>query len=255
MSVGDDAIFKALANATRRAILDRLSAGPATTGDLVEATPTLSRYAVMQHLRVLEESGLVTVRRSGRHRFNHLNATPVRQVYERWVGTITGSSAAEMLALQRHVERKPMAEEAPRIVRVENELRFAAAPERVFSAMTTETLQWFPHTYGEDRVLGIVHDHHAGGTIREDWGDGAGLIYGIIQEWDPPRKVTTRAWLGLGVSLDTSTTVEPDGDGAVLRVSKVAVGPLTDEEAKGISTYGDLRQFEQPLRQWIESGG
>lgn len=252
MSTGDDAVFKALANATRRAILDRLDSGPATTGDLVEATPTLSRYAVMQHLRVLEESGLISVRRAGRHRFNHLNATPLRQVYERWVGTIAGSSAAEMLALRRHVERTQMVDETPRVVRVENELRFAAAPERVFAAMTTESLQWFPHTYGEGRVLGIVHDQRAGGTISEDWGGGAGLIYGVIQEWDPPKKVTTRAWLGLGVSLDTSTTVEPDGDGAILRVSKVAVGPLTDDEAKGITTYGDLRQFEQPLRDWVE---
>jgi DNA-binding transcriptional ArsR family regulator/uncharacterized protein YndB with AHSA1/START domain len=252
MSKGEEAVFKALANPTRRAILDRLSAGPATTGDLAKATPTLSRYAVMQHLGVLEQAGLVSVRRSGRHRFNHLNAAPVRQVYERWIGEIAGSSAAEMLALRRHVERKPMTADNPRIVRVENELRFAAPPERVFAAMTTETLQWFPHTYGEDRVLGIVHDQHAGGTIREDWGDGAGLVYGLIQEWDPPRKITTRAWLGLGVSLDTTTTVEPDGDGSILRVSKIAVGPLTDEEAKGITTYGDLSQFEQPLRDWIE---
>jgi DNA-binding transcriptional ArsR family regulator len=255
MSTGDDAVFKALANPTRRAILDRLSGGSATTGDLADAIPTLSRYAVMQHLRVLERAGLVTVRRSGRHRFNHLNATPVRQVYERWVGDLAGSSAAEMLALRRHVERKPMADETPRIVRVENELRFAAAPERLFAAMTTETLQWFPHTYGGERVVGIVHDQHAGGSIREDWGQGSGMVYGLIQEWDPPRKVTTREWLGLGVSLDTTTTVEPDGDGSILRVSKVAVGPLTDEEAKGITTYGDLRQFEEPLRKWVEGAG
>lgn len=246
-------MFKALANPTRRAILDRLSAGPATTGDLAAATPDLSRYAVMQHLRVLEQAGLVLVRRAGRQRFNHLNAVPVREVYECWVGEIAGTAAVESLALRQHIERKLMPNaESPRIVRVENELRFKASPERVFAAMTTETLEWFPHTYGEDRTVGIVHDARAGGLVREDWGDGAGHVYGINQEWDPPRLLTTRAWLGLGVSLDTTTTVEADGDETILRVTKVAVGPLTDEEAKGISTYGDLRHFEQPLRAWIE---
>jgi len=252
---GEDAVFKALASPTRRAILDRLAEGPATTGDLVSATPDLTRYAVMQHLGVLEEAGLVLVTRAGRNRFNHLNAIPLREVYERWVGAIAGSSATEMLALRRHVERKTMtSHERPRIVRVENELRFDAAPERVFAAMTTDTLEWFPHTYGEDRVVGIIHEARAGGLVMEDWGGGMGHVYGLIQQWDPPRSMTTRAWLGLGVSLDTTTTVEADHDGSILRVTKVAVGPLTDEEAKGISTYGDLRHFEEPLRAWIEKG-
>lgn len=251
---GEDAIFRALANPTRRAILDRLSTGPATTGDLVEATPDLTRYAVMQHLGVLEKAGLVLVTRAGRNRFNHLNSVPLRDVYERWVGRIAGASAAEMLALRHHVERKPMSSTEPRVVRVENELRFEASPERVFAAMTTDTLEWFPHTYGEDRVQRIIHDARAGGLVMEDWGDGRGHVYGVIQAWDPPRSMTTRAWLGLGVSLDTTTTVEADGDETILRVTKVAVGPLTDEEAKGITTYGDLRHFEDALRAWIEAG-
>lgn len=79
-----------------------------------------------------------------------------------------------------------------------------------------------------------------------------GHVYGMIQEWDPPRTCTTRAWLGLGVSLDTLTVVEPDGDGAVLRQTKVAVGPLTDDEVKGIQAYGGLDAFEEALRAWIE---
>lgn len=252
---GEDVVFKALANPIRRAILDRLSQSPATTGDLVEATPDLTRFAVMQHLGVLEDAGLVLVTRAGRHRFNHLNAVPLREVYERWVGTIAGSSAAEMLALRRRVERTPMTStETPRVVRVENELRFKATPERVFAAMTIDTLEWFPHTYGEDRTLGILHGNRVGDLVMEDWGEGKGHVYGMIQQWDPPRSMTTRAWLGLGVSLDTTTTVAADGDESILRVTKVAVGPLTDEEAKGISTYGDLRHFEEPLRAWIEAG-
>jgi uncharacterized protein YndB with AHSA1/START domain len=139
-----------------------------------------------------------------------------------------------------------------RTVRVENEIRFDASPERVFAAMTTETLEWFPQTYGEDRTLGIVTDGRPGGTMMEDWGAGAGHVYGIIQVWDPPRSFTTRAWLGLGVTLDTETVIEADGDETVLRQIKVAVGPLTDDEVKGIQAFGGLENFEDALRGWIE---
>lgn len=247
----DDAVFSALGNPTRRSILDLLSEGSMTTGELAGAHPDLSRYAVMQHLDVLVGAGLVLVRREGRTRHNHLNPIPLREVYERWLGRIAGSSAAQMLALRRHVERGSEMTEI-RTVRVENELRFRASPERVFEAMTTETLQWFPHTYGEDRVTGIVHEGRAGGLVMEDWGDDAGHVYGIIQEWDPPHGYTTRAWLGLGVVLDTQTVVEADGEETTLRQTKVAVGPLTDEEVKGIQAYGGLDNFEEGLRAWIE---
>jgi DNA-binding transcriptional ArsR family regulator len=249
--MADDAVFRALANPTRRSILDRLRPGPLTTGQLVAAHPDLSRFAVMQHLGVLVDAGLVVARRRGRERFNHLDAVPLRRVYERWVGRIAGASAAELLALESHIERgSPMSE--LRVVRVENEIRFRATPERVFAAMTTETLQWFPHTYGEERVVGIVTESRVGGVVKEDWGDGRGHVYSIIQQWDPPRTMTTRGWLGPGVTLDTVTTVEADGDEAVLRVSKVAVGPLTEDEAKGIRRYGGLDNFEQALRTWVE---
>jgi DNA-binding transcriptional ArsR family regulator/uncharacterized protein YndB with AHSA1/START domain len=244
-------VFRALGNATRRSILDHLSRGPATTGALAEVHPDLSRYAVMQHLGVLTDAGLVLVRRQGRRRFNHLNAVPLHEVYERWVGDIAGSAAGGLLALRRHVERGSVMTEI-RTVRVENELRFRATPERVFAAMTTETLEWFPHTYGEDRVVGVVHEGRVGGLVMEDWGEGSGHLYGIIQQWDPPKAFTTRAWLGLGVSLDTRTEIEADGDETVLRQTKVAVGPLTDDEVKGIQAYGGLDNFEGALRAWIE---
>jgi len=247
----DDAVFKALANPTRRSILDHLAGGSMTTGALAEAHSDLSRYAVMQHLGVLTDAGVVLARRVGRERHNHLNPVPLREVYERWLGSIAGSSASELLAPRRHVERGSDMSEI-RTVRVENELRFRATPERVFEAMTTETQQWFPHTYGQDRVTGIVNEARVGGVIMEDWGGEAGHAYGIIQQWDPPRSFTTRAWLGLGVTLDTETTVEPGGDETILRQTKVAVGPLTDDEVQGIQQFGGLENFEEALRRWVE---
>ncbi len=80
-----DAIFKALADRRRRAILDLLKTGPRTTGDLCAHFRSLDRCTVMQHLRVLERAGLIIVRREGRVRWNYLNAVPIKEIYDRWI--------------------------------------------------------------------------------------------------------------------------------------------------------------------------
>ncbi len=78
-------VWKALANPVRRAILDALRDGPRTTGELAARFPALSRFAVMQHLRVLEAAELVVPRRAGRQRFNYLNPVPIQRIHDRWV--------------------------------------------------------------------------------------------------------------------------------------------------------------------------
>jgi DNA-binding transcriptional ArsR family regulator len=100
-----DAVFRALADPTRRRILDLLKPGPRTTGDLAEQFEELSRFAVMKHLGVLERAGLVLVRRRGRERYNFLNTVPIRQVYERWMGPYSELWSSSLLRLKDHVER------------------------------------------------------------------------------------------------------------------------------------------------------
>ncbi len=97
-------------------MLDLLRDGPLTTGDLSVALPELSRFAVMQHLKVLEEANLVIVRREGRQRFNHLNAVPIRQIYERWVSRFEGHWAGALISLKDMLEApdKPGDERRPR---------------------------------------------------------------------------------------------------------------------------------------------
>jgi DNA-binding transcriptional ArsR family regulator len=81
----DDNVFKALAHPRRRAMLDRLKGGPRTTGMLCEGFPEMDRCTVMQHLKVLEEAGLVVAVREGRERWNHLNSLPIKQIHDRWI--------------------------------------------------------------------------------------------------------------------------------------------------------------------------
>ena len=79
-------VFKALAAPVRRDLLDALKDNPQTTGDLCARFNALNRCTVMQHLRVLEEAGLVIARRQGRQRWNYLNALPIKQIHDRWIG-------------------------------------------------------------------------------------------------------------------------------------------------------------------------
>ena len=106
MSDDNEAVWRALANPVRRHILELLRDGAHTTGDLAAAFPELSRYAVMQHLGVLEEAGLLLVRREGRQRFNFLNPVPIERIYRRWMHPFAGRVAAEMLALEQHLSQE-----------------------------------------------------------------------------------------------------------------------------------------------------
>jgi DNA-binding transcriptional ArsR family regulator len=248
-------VWRVLASPQRRQLLDLLSEGPRTTGDLADAMPELSRFAVMQHLGVLNDAGLVVVRRRGKHRFNHLNPVPLRRWYERCVVPLADRAGAELLALERHVEGGPamtvMTDEI-RTVRIETELRFRASPERIFRALTEESLEWFPTTSGEERVKAVVVEPRVGGAHYEDWGDGAGHLYGHVTVYDRPYRLGLRGRVFAGSILDTAYEIEPDGEETVLRMSKVAVGPMTDEQADSIRTYGDIGRFEDALRRVVE---
>ncbi|HEY6277257.1 MAG TPA: helix-turn-helix domain-containing protein, partial [Streptosporangiaceae bacterium] len=97
-------LWRALASPWRRRLLDLLRVGPATTGALAGQLPELSRFAVMQHLGVLADAGVVVIERRGRDRVNHLNPVPLREWYERWVQPMADSGAASLLALKRAAE-------------------------------------------------------------------------------------------------------------------------------------------------------
>src|SRR5690606_25903586 len=127
-------------------------------------------------------------------------------------------------------------------------------PERVFRALTDpdEVLRWFPYTYGEARGKRIVLEPPVGGLQYEDWGDGAGRLYGTVLEWDPPRRYAVRSRLHAGTIRDPTTAVEPAEVGSVLRSAKVIVGPITDEEERGIRFRGDLARFEDAIRAVVE---
>lgn len=103
-----DALFKALGHRVRRQILDRIKDGPATTGELCVQLPDLDRCTVMQHLSVLEKAGLVVVERRGRERWNHLDALPIHDLQERWIGPYAQHAVAMLKRIERLSEADPV---------------------------------------------------------------------------------------------------------------------------------------------------
>jgi DNA-binding transcriptional ArsR family regulator len=108
MSTDDqlDAVFKALANPIRRGICDELKLRPLTTKQLCATFPQLDRCTVMQHLKVLEEAGLVVPVRKGRERFNYLDAMPIQAIHERWIGPHAAAAAVGLSRLKGELEGK-----------------------------------------------------------------------------------------------------------------------------------------------------
>jgi DNA-binding transcriptional ArsR family regulator len=100
-----DPVWKALADPTRRAILDLLKHQPRTTTEIVDAFPHLTRFGVMKHLDSLRDAGLVNTREEGRQRWNSLNVFPIRQIYERWVSPFQELWAGQLLGIKELVEQ------------------------------------------------------------------------------------------------------------------------------------------------------
>src|SRR5947209_534070 len=100
-----DAVWKALSDPTRRAILDLLRKGPQRTTEIVESFPQLTRFGVMKHIDVLRDAGLIITREEGRQRVNSLNAVPIRQIYERWVSRYQEFWADSLLRLNEDLHK------------------------------------------------------------------------------------------------------------------------------------------------------
>ena len=102
----DDAVFKALADPTRRHLLDRLHERDGRTLSELESELEMSRFGVMKHLRVLEAAGLVVALRSGREKLHFLNPVPIRLIHDRWIDKYTESRVTALVDLKNALEEQ-----------------------------------------------------------------------------------------------------------------------------------------------------
>jgi DNA-binding transcriptional ArsR family regulator len=102
----DDRVFKALADRTRRLLLDRLFERDGRTLTELESEHDMTRFGIMKHLRILEDAGLIVSRRSGREKLHFLNPVPIRLIHDRWIGKYKERRVSALANLKYELENQ-----------------------------------------------------------------------------------------------------------------------------------------------------
>ena len=207
----DEDVFKALADSTRRSLLDELFREDGQTLSALEGRLAMTRFGVMKHLKSLESAGLIVTRRRGREKLHFLNPVPIRLVHDRWVSKFTESWVTALSDLKRELEERTM----EKIF----EIYIKTTPERLWKAITDTEMRrkW---NFG----LVVTSDWKVGSTYVGVGGDRP-IVDGEILEIDPPRRLVQsyRALWGDDVKSEGTSRVtweiEPIEDSCLLKVT------------------------------------
>ncbi|HEY3020609.1 MAG TPA: metalloregulator ArsR/SmtB family transcription factor [Solirubrobacteraceae bacterium] len=173
-----DEVFRALADPTRRSLLDELFKEDGQTLSALEQRLPMTRFGVMKHLKVLEEAGLVTTRKRGREKLHFLNPVPIRLVHDRWVSKYAAPWAAGLSRLKHNLEEDRTMEKV-------FEIYIKTTPERLWQAITDSDMR---------------RKYNFGVGVNSDWTPGSPyegvhpmapgpLVEGENLEVDPPRRL------------------------------------------------------------------
>jgi len=209
-----DEVFRALADPTRRSLLDELFREDGQTLSALEERLPMTRFGVMKHLRLLEEAGLVVTRKRGREKLHFLNPVPIRLVHDRWVSKYAEPWAAGLTGLKRRLEEQQTMEKV-------FEIYIKTTPERLWQAITDSEMRQV-YSFG----VGVESDWTPGSSYRAvHAGAGVPISEGENLEVDPPRRLVqsfTALWGDDVKSEGTSRVtweIEPVGDSCRLTVT------------------------------------
>jgi uncharacterized protein YndB with AHSA1/START domain len=177
MLLAMDEVFKALADPTRRSLLDELFAEDGQSLSALEARLPMTRFGVMKHLKVLEQAGLVTAKKRGREKLHFLNPVPIRLVHDRWVSKYAEPWAATLSDLKQTLEDRTMEKVF--------EIYIKTTPERLWEAITDSDLR-SRYNFG----VGVSSDWAPGSRYVAASPQAPGpLCEGENLEVDPPRRL------------------------------------------------------------------
>jgi uncharacterized protein YndB with AHSA1/START domain len=237
-----DDVFRALADPTRRGLLDELFKEDGQTLSALERRLPMTRFGVMKHLRVLEEAGLVVTRRRGREKLHFLNPVPIRLVHDRWVSKYAEPWAATLSGLKHRLEDRTMEKVF--------EIYIKTTPERLWEAIT-DGEQRAKYNFG----VGIESDWTEGSTYQARHPAGVDIAAGENLEVDPPTRLVqsfNALWSDDVKAEGTSRVtweIEPVGDSCRLTVTHDQLR----EGANG-EVYGGWPQILSGLKTLVETG-
>jgi uncharacterized protein YndB with AHSA1/START domain len=238
-----DDVFRALADPTRRSLLDELYRCDGQTLSSLEARLPMTRFGVMKHLKVLEAAGLVVTKKRGREKLHFLNAVPIRLVHDRWVSKYAEPWAASLSELKHSLEEEAMEKVF--------EIYIKTTPERLWEALTDSDMRAV-YNFG----VGVTSDWTVGS--RYEGGSQMAhspLIEGENLELDPPRRLVQsfRAlWSDDVKRAGTSRVtyeIEPVGDSCCLTVTHDQLHADANPEL-----YGGWPMILSGLKTLLETG-
>ena len=245
-------LWRALADPTRRRILDRLRVGPAITGEIAAAFP-ISRIAVMRHLEVLAEAELITSRKRGRERWHYLNAVPLERLHRRWAGAVEAGFASGLLRLQDQVEAEPVDSSRPS-VDVALDVVIAGSRHAVFESITARIGQWWGPPAMDARATGVSLEPGLGGRFLEHWGDSGGQMIATVTGLEPDRHLRLTGAFHFGLALaDATFDLEDAPGGTLLHFSFRAVGAIDAAAIESIES-GWTTLVASRLKALVEAG-
>jgi uncharacterized protein YndB with AHSA1/START domain len=238
-----DAVFKALADPSRRKLLDALFKHDGQTLGALERRLPMTRFGVMKHLRVLEEARLVVTKRRGREKLHFLNPVPIRLVHDRWVSKYAEPWAATLSDLKRNLEEGTMEKVF--------EIYIKTTPERLWEAITNPEMRK-KYTFG----MVVKSDWKPGSRYEGGSPNAPGpLLEGENLEVDPPRRLVQsfRALWGEDVKKEGTSRVtwaiEPIGDSCRLTVTHDQL-----REGANDQLYGGWPMILSGLKTLLETG-
>ncbi|MCU1399819.1 MAG: ArsR family transcriptional regulator [Acidimicrobiales bacterium] len=248
-----DDVFKALADPTRRALLDELHDSDGQTLSALESRFAMTRIGVMKHLNVLEAAGLVVTRRRGREKLHFLNVIPIRLLHDRWVSKYTEPWAAGLVELKNRLEHETMETQTMEARTMEKifEIYIRTTPERLWEAITDTDIRskyFFGNRFRCEWTVGSTFEMR---NSTEEFLLGEGEIL----EMDPPRRLvqTLHALWDDAVKAEGTSRVtweiEPVGDSCRLLVTHDQMREGAHDEI-----YGGWPMILSGLKTWLETG-
>jgi len=238
---GMDDVFRALADPTRRSLLDELFRQDGQTLSALEARLPMTRFGVMKHLRILEEAGLIVTRRRGREKLHFLNPVPIRLIHDRWVSKYAEPWATALSELKDKLERKTMTKIF--------EIYIKTSAERLWKAITDPEMRK-SYNFGV-----IVKSDWTAGSRYVGFGGGHPILEGENLEVDPPRRLVQsfRALWGEDVKTEGTSRVtweiEPIEDSCRLTVTHDQLREDANDQL-----YGGWPMILSGLKTLLETG-
>lgn len=234
----DSLIWRALADPTRRRVLDLLRVRPRTTGQIAAEFET-SRIAVMKHLSTLGESGLVVSRKRGRERWHYINAVPLQRLHARWVQPLDAGWAEAMMRFESSLEGGGRATLGARdtalSIDIAQEVLLRRPRLDVFAALTKPSSWWGP-PFLSDEATDLRLDPRVGGAFEEAWGEGGGRLLASITAIDADRRLELTGRFHFGVVFGVAEFVLEDArEGTSLRFTYRAIGDVSPEAAESFT--------------------